>query len=107
MIRTSEIARPVEYMTSILPLSSVVSSLSDPSTPLAWVLNHGDYSLGTLYTAESARRRGLGRKVVEHRLERASVRGFCYVGQGNHASQGLWKSLGWEKSWSVAWVFLD
>jgi len=32
------------------------------------------------------------------------TRDFCYVFKGNHASEGLWRKMGWVEGWGVRWI---
>lgn len=70
-------------------------------------MTHSAGDLGALYTLPEYRRRGLAKWVVEERLKglrEDGMRGMVWVGQNNEQSQGLWKSLGWEKGWSAQWI---
>jgi GNAT superfamily N-acetyltransferase len=108
MSSTSKIPRAPTYLLSRLPSSSVLTlsptaSLPDPP-PLAWILTGAHGSLSTLYVLPSHRRLGLAKHVVAHRMRAMSrhgdkLRPWCCVedGGGNVASEGVWKSLGWEK----------
>lgn len=109
IIATSKIPRPADYITSLLSNSSVATlpSPADPSKrgPAAWILTHSDLSLGSLYVTPEHRRKGLAKRVVQHRLAQpGAFRGVVYVETGNEASEALWKSLGWEKGWETVWA---
>ena len=82
-------------------------SHADPSVreTAAWILTHSDLSLGSLYVLPQHRRKGLAKRVVQHRLSQpGAFRGVVYVETGNEASEELWKSLGWEKAWETVWA---
>lgn len=79
--------------------------------PAAWVMTHGDGSVGALWTQPAYRRRGLAKVVLARHLAdlaEQGVPGHCYVEEGNDASMRLWEGMGWSTiPFTFYWVYAD
>jgi GNAT superfamily N-acetyltransferase len=107
MVATSDIPRSPSYLISLLDQGQTsVAREIQTGKAVAWVVSHADSSLGTLYTLEDHRQKGLARAVVTHRVAeaRGRTRGFAYVSEGNEPSEAVWKGLGWTVGWRAWWI---
>lgn len=83
----------------------------DKPPAVGWVMTHSDGDIGALYTLEEYRGKGLAKTLVKHRMKKdqeagKGVRAHAWTNGENPASEAVWRSLGWEKGWSVKWVNL-
>ena len=72
-----------------------------------WVLRYLDGPLGMLWVEEAHRRRGLARRLIVRAradLEAAGRPCFCYIVDGNAASETLFEGAGWARVADADWV---
>ena len=75
--------------------------------PAAWALVHYDGSIGMVHTLEAHRRKGYARVVVSALVEkrfRAGRAPYCFIVEGNHASERLFEDLGFFRQADLSWV---
>ncbi|KAK3272486.1 hypothetical protein CYMTET_19216 [Cymbomonas tetramitiformis] len=77
----------------------------------SWCLFYEDGAWGMMHTLEAYRRRGLGRRLVAAMLREAQKddaqlrkKPFCFIVEGNTASERLFTSLGFRHVARVAWT---
>ena len=71
------------------------------------VLRYRDGPLGMLWVEEDARRQGFAQALVARArrdLEAAGQPCFCYIVDGNVASEGLFRGAGWTRVADADWV---
>ncbi|KAL7420363.1 hypothetical protein Q5752_005333 [Cryptotrichosporon argae] len=78
--------------------------------PVSFMMTHADGSLGALWTDPAHRRKGFAKAVTAHRMAEMSrfderARGWVCVFVGNVESERMWEGLGWERAWTVEWVY--
>lgn len=75
--------------------------------PAAWALIHYGGDIGMVHTLEEHRRKGFARQVVSALTEerfRAGRTPFCFIVDGNRASQRLFEGLGFFRQADLSWV---
>ncbi|KAN0015261.1 hypothetical protein ACTFIU_001587 [Dictyostelium citrinum] len=76
---------------------------------VSWIIMYTDGSIGSLYTLEEFRGKGLSKKVVSYILIKFFENGFdlpyCFVRDNNISSQKVMRSFGFKSSSLVKWVF--
>ncbi len=76
----------------------------------SYVVVHANGSIGMLHTEERFRGRGLARAVVSSLVEKQFARGraaYCYIVEGNAASERVFESLGFKRVADVFWSVFD
>jgi GNAT superfamily N-acetyltransferase len=93
------------------PLSRIQASPSMcirlDGTPVAWALVHYDGSIGMVHTVDEHRRKGYARAVVSALVEerlRAGRASFCFIVEGNTASERLFEGLGFFRQADLSWI---
>lgn len=75
--------------------------------PVAWALIHYDGSIGMVYTLQEHRRKGYAKAVVSVLAEKRLLAGrtpYCFIVEGNEASEGLFEELGFTLQSTLGWV---
>ncbi|KAN0047975.1 hypothetical protein ACTA71_002364 [Dictyostelium dimigraforme] len=76
---------------------------------VSWIILYTDGSIGSLYTLEEFRGKGLSKKVVSYILIKFFESGFdlpyCFVRDNNISSQKVMRSFGFKSNSLVKWVF--
>jgi ribosomal protein S18 acetylase RimI-like enzyme len=76
----------------------------------AYMIVHDNGSIGMLHTLEKFRNRKLGRRVASALAEMQMERGrpvYCYIVNGNTASERVFTSLGFKRVAEVSWVVFE
>ena len=80
---------------------------SESGVLCGWVLRYQDGPLGMLWVEEAHRRKGYARRLIERARADLEAQGrpcFCYIVDGNVASETLFKGAGWERVADADWV---
>ncbi|KAK5580850.1 hypothetical protein RB653_000874 [Dictyostelium firmibasis] len=76
---------------------------------VSWIILYTDGSIGSLYTLEDHRGKGLSKKVVSYILIKFFENGFdhpyCFVRDNNISSQKVMRGFGFKPTSLVKWVF--
>ena len=92
------------YKDRILNFPSVAAySNNDPSEPVSWVMVYATFEIGSLYTSESHRRKGLGQAVMAAMccilLDNGSgIPPYCLIKTDKIKSKQLVEKLGFTKT---------
>ena len=75
--------------------------------PVSWALTHHDGSIGMVFTLQEHRRKGFAKAVISMLVKKQILAGrmpYCFIVEGNEASQRLFEELGFVEQSKVCWV---